>query len=204
LWGLSQENLKRTLLPLGKFKKSEIKDIANKKGFKYLTDKRESYEICFVPDNEYRDFLISKAPNIASKFNNGNIISTDGRILGKHKGYPFYTIGQRKGLEVAAGVPLYVIRTIPDSNTVVLGSREELMSSKLKMKEFNLMKYSEIYNPIELLTKVRYKDPGTNGIVIYQNNSITIDFFKPVSAITPGQSAVFYEGIDLVGGGVIE
>ena len=127
LWGLTQECLKRTLFPLGGLKKSEIRDMAMRMGFEELTKKPESYEICFIPDNDYRSFLKKKVPDLEAKVSGGAFVSSDGKLLGTHQGYPFYTIGQRKGLDVAAGYPLYVTRIIPETNTVVLGEAAELV-----------------------------------------------------------------------------
>jgi tRNA-specific 2-thiouridylase len=130
LWGLSQESLKRTKFPLGKFHKSAIKKMAIDRGLVDLANKSESYEICFVPDNDYRAFLKHKVAGLEEKVKDGNFMSTDGKILGKHKGYPFYTIGQRKGLEIAVGEPLFVTEIIPEINTVVLGKKEDLEKRK--------------------------------------------------------------------------
>src|SRR5690349_20579016 len=114
LWGLSQELLARTKFPVGGFKKTEIRKMAADWGFHELANKSESYEICFVPDNDYRAFLKNRVPGLSEKVDGGDFVSTDGKILGKHKGYPFYTIGQRKGLEVAFGQPMYVTNIVPE------------------------------------------------------------------------------------------
>jgi len=203
LWGLSQDSLKRTLFPLGGYHKTEIREIAEKNGYKNLSQKSESYEICFIPDNDYRGYLNRKVPGLYEKYAEGNFVSTDGKILGKHKGFPFYTIGQRKGLEIAVGSPLYVNKIIPETNTVVLGSREELNSNGMAIRDYNLIKYEAIKDNMEVLTKVRYKDKGTMSSIRTEDNIIRINFSSEVSAIAPGQSAVFYEGNDVVGGGII-
>ncbi len=206
LWGLSQENLKRTMFPLGKFKKNEIKQLASEKGFDSLfINKRESFEICFIPDNDYRGFLKSKVPGLKEKYENGNFVDVDGKILGKHKGYPFYTIGQRKGLEIAVGEPLYVKEIQRETNTVVLARRDSLNNAEMFVSDYNGIKYSSIPVDVRLTTKVRYHDKGTLSTIKADNNQqiLKVIFDEDVFAITPGQSAVFYEGDDLVGGGII-
>ena len=203
LWGLSQESLSRTILPLGQYHKSEIKQLAADRGFKSLSEKRESYEICFVPDNEYRDFLKSRNPELEKTVADGNFVDSKGIFLGKHKGFPFYTIGQRKGLDIAVGHPLYVTKIDYLTNTIVLGTKDELFSSKLKLENVNFLKETKLSSDKEYLTKIRYKDVGTKCKIIQENNSLNIHFLESVSSITPGQSAVIYDGNDVVAGGVI-
>ncbi|MCX6296032.1 MAG: tRNA 2-thiouridine(34) synthase MnmA [Bacteroidetes bacterium] len=204
LWGLPQESLKRTLFPLQDFRKSEIKQMAIDNGYVDLAAKSESYEICFVPDNDYRGFLKRKVDGLEERVAGGDFIDRSGRILGKHKGYPFYTIGQRKGLVIAVGEPLHVLEIIPETNTVVLGSKEELEQQQMTVGKINLIKYASLPDSIELLTKIRYKDSGSMSTVSQQNDKLNVLFHNAVSAIAPGQSAVFYEGEDLIGGGFIE
>ncbi|MCD4746395.1 MAG: tRNA 2-thiouridine(34) synthase MnmA [Bacteroidales bacterium] len=203
LWGLSQENLKRTIFPLGKLYKNKIKDLARERKCDNLTKKRESFEICFIPDNDYRGFLKKRVKGLENKYENGNIISVEGKILGKHKGFPFYTIGQRRGLIIALGEPMYVINTDVQTNTVVIGTKKDLKKNKMSVKDYNLIKYASLPENIEVITKVRYKDKGTPGIINAHSNLIKVSFNGEVSAIAPGQSAVFYEGDDVVGGGII-
>jgi tRNA-specific 2-thiouridylase len=203
LWGLRQELLSKTLFPVGGFQKSEIRQMASDWGFKDLANKSESYEICFVPDNDYRSFLKHRVPGLAEKVDGGDFVSMEGKPLGKHKGYPFYTIGQRKGLEVAFGEPMYVVKIIPDSNTVVLGRFEDLEKSKMGVRNVNTIKYETIPSDIETVTKIRYKDPGTLSTIKHEGTNASVLFHKNVSAVAPGQSAVFYEGDDVLGGGFI-
>ncbi len=204
LWTLTQENLSRTLFPLGEYEKTEIRKIAADKGFKKLSEKRESQEICFIPDDDYRAFLKKRIPDLETKYAGGDFVSTSGKLLGKHKGFPFYTIGQRKGLEIAVGHPLYVVKIIPDSNTIILGTRDELDSTAMEIKNINMVKYHEIPVGLEVKTKIRYRNPGTFSRVFHSGDKLKVEFYKPVSAITPGQSAVIYEDDDVVAGGVIE
>ncbi|OFX17341.1 MAG: tRNA 2-thiouridine(34) synthase MnmA [Bacteroidetes bacterium GWA2_31_9] len=203
LWGLSQESLSRTILPLGQYHKSEIKQLAADRGFKSLSEKRESYEICFVPDNEYRDFLKSRNPELEKTVADGNFVDSKGIFLGKHKGFPFYTIGQRKGLDIAVGHPLYVVKIDYLTNSIVLGTIDELKSSNLKLENVNFLKETNLSPEKEYLTKIRYKDVGTKCKIIQENNSLNIHFLEPVSSITSGQSAVIYDGDDVIAGGVI-
>ncbi len=204
LWGLKQEALARTKFPLGKFTKTEIRQMALDRGHTELAKKSESYEICFVPDNDYRGFLKRKVDGLEERVAGGDFIDLHGNILGKHEGYPFYTIGQRKGLGIAMGEPMYVIRINPSDNTVVLGKKEDLKRAQMKVRRPNLIKYDNLPQETEVLTKVRYKDKGAmSQLSINPAGEITVDFFHEVQGIAPGQSAVFYEGNDLLGGGFI-
>jgi tRNA-uridine 2-sulfurtransferase len=204
LWGLTQDSLKRTLFPLQNYLKSEIKQMAIDNGYVDLATKNESYEICFVPDNDYRGFLKHKVEGLEQKVAGGNFVDRMGKVLGKHKGYPFYTVGQRKGLEIAVGEPLHVLEIVPETNTVILGSKDDLEQQQMTVGQFNLIKYAKLPDDFQTLTKIRYKDPGTMATVSHVNDKLNVLFHNTVSAVAPGQSAVFYEGDDLVGGGIIE
>lgn len=204
LWGLSQESLARTIFPLGKYHKTEIRQLALDSGYNELAKKSESYEICFVPDNDYRGFLKRKQPGLEEKVKDGNFVDREGKVLGKHEGYPFYTIGQRKGLEIAVGHPLYVTEIQPETNTVVLGEREDLEKREMLVRKMNFVKYAELPDGFEALTKIRYKDKGMMSRLSREGEFTKVEFYDNVSAIAPGQSAVFYEGNDLLGGGFIK
>jgi tRNA-specific 2-thiouridylase len=203
LWGLSQESLKRTIFPLGRMHKKEIKQMAMARGYTDLANKSESYEICFVPDNDYRSFLKRRVDGLEKLVDGGHFVLRDGTVVGKHKGYPFYTVGQRKGLEIAMGEPMHVLEIVPETNTVVLGSRNELEKQEMYVRNFNLIKYATLPLDFESVTKVRYKDPGTMAKLNLEGAYMKVLFHGSVSAIAPGQSAVFYEENDLVGGGFI-
>lgn len=203
LWGLTQECLNRTIFPLGGFKKSEIRQMAKDAGFYDLANKSESYDICFVPDNDYRAFLKHRMPDLEAKVDGGNYIYKE-KVVGKHRGYPFYTIGQRKGLEIAMGEPVFVKEIIPETNTVVLGDKDDLLENHMTVRDYNLIKYETLPHDFVALTKIRYKDAGTMATINTINNKLDVIFHSPVSGVAPGQSAVFYEGDDLVGGGFIE
>ena len=204
LWGLKQEALKRTLFPLGHLNKPVIRQMAFDAGFPELSKKSESYEICFIPDNDYRGFLKHKVPQLEESLNNGNFVLNNGEIVGKHRGYPFYTIGQRKGLEIALGEPYFVLNIIPETNTVVIGTKKELEENTMQVRDVNLMKYESLADDFQALTKIRYKDSGTMSTINQLSDILEINFHSKVSGIAPGQSAVFYEGNDLVGGGFIK
>ena len=202
LWGLSQESLARTRFPLGGFTKPAIRQMALDAGYQELANKNESYEICFVPDNDYRGFLKRRVDGI-EKLDGGSFVDRTGRVLGKHHGYPFYTIGQRKGL-IAAGEPIFVTQIIPETNTVVLGPENELEKQEMWVRNPNLIKLDNLDTPVEALTKIRYKDPGAMSTIVTEGNRIKVEFRKQVKAVAPGQSAVFYDGNDLIGGGFID
>lgn len=204
LWGVSQQNLARTMLPMGQYKKTEIKQMALDWGYVELANKSESYEICFIPDNDYRGFLKRKVNGLEEKVNGGNFILKDGTIVGKHEGYPFYTIGQRKGLGMAFGDPKYVVQINADDNTVMLGDKEDLSRKGMFVNDLNLIKYDRIPDGIESVTKVRYKHDGQlSHIYNEEEDLIRIEFYEGVEGIAPGQSAVFYDGDDVIGGGRI-
>lgn len=204
LWGISQENLAMSRFPLGGFRKKEIRKMCEDWGYKELAKKNESYEICFIPDNDYRGFLKRKVPDLVETVDGGLFVDKDGNILGKHEGYPFFTIGQRKGLGTAFGVPMFVTDINADTNTVVLGEEENLKRSTMLVGKVNLQKYSVIEDGMEAITKIRYKDAGAQCRLFNDDDGkIRVEFDSEVKAIAPGQSAVFYEGNDVIGGGII-
>jgi len=202
LWGLDQAVIKRTLLPLGTYRKTEIRQMAFDYGYPELAKKAESYEICFVPDNDYRGFLKRKVDGLEEQVDGGNFVLTDGTVVGQHKGYPFYTVGQRKGL-IALGRPIYVTEIIPETNTVVLGDESDLEKNEMTVGGINMVKYPEITNGMEAITKIRYKDKGALSNLYTEDGLVKVRFYENVKGIAPGQSAVFYDGNDLIGGGII-
>jgi tRNA-specific 2-thiouridylase len=203
LWGVSQQCLSRTLFPVGNYEKKEIRKMAEEMGFHDLANKPESYEICFIPDNDYRSFLKRRVDGIEERLENGLFVNSEGKILGKHRGYPFYTIGQRKGLEIALGEPLYVIDIKPNNNVVVLGSFDQLARQEMWVKDVNLIKFNSLEEPVEATTRIRYKDQGTPSTLQQEGDKVKVTFHRNVSAVAPGQSAVFYDGQDVIGGGFI-
>lgn len=204
LWGVSQENLARTKFPLGSYTKAEIRQMALDMGQAELAKKSESYEICFVPDNDYRAFLRHKVEDLDERIGPGNFMLSNGQVVGQHKGYAYYTIGQRKGLGIALGEPMFVTRILPESNTVMLGRAAELEQKEAMVRNLNLVKYESIDEPMDnVVTKIRYKDAGTLSTIVQEKDKMRVVFDHSVSAIAPGQSAVFYEGSDLLGGGFL-
>src|SRR6218665_2323866 len=204
LWGLQQDLLSRTLLPLAPYRKTEIREMALNYGYPELAKKSESYEICFVPDNDYRGFLKRKVDGLEERVNGGNFVDKSGRILGRHKGYPFYTIGQRKGLDIALGKPVFVTSIDPNTNTVVLGDEADLEQNEMIVGKLNMMKYDIITPGMEATTKIRYKDKGSLSNLYRENGTVKIRFYENAKGIAPGQSAVFYDGEDVIGGGIIQ
>ncbi len=202
LWGLSQEQLKRTIFPLGDLLKTEVRQLAKQFGLK-VYNKYESQEICFVPSNNYRDVVVKYSTN-KEIFNEGPIIFR-GVVVGKHNGYVNYTIGQRRGLGISYRQPLYVKKIVPETNTIVVDVEEELQSHTLIASNINLMKYPNLDGNTEFLVKIRYKDKGTKAYCkILENGTMKVEFLEPKKAITPGQSVVVYENEDLVAGGIID
>ncbi len=205
LWGLTQKSLARTLFPLGKYTKPAIRKMALDRGYDELAKKSESFEICFVPDNDYRGFLKRKVAGLAQKVDGGDFVDMQGNVIGKHKGYPFYTIGQRKGLVIAFGDPRYVIKINAKENKVVLGTKEDLNKKEVFVRNPNIIKFDKLPAQMEVLCKIRYKDKGSNSTLTSLNDGrLKIEFYDDVQGVAPGQSAVFYDDNDLIGGGFID
>jgi tRNA-specific 2-thiouridylase len=203
LWGLSQECMARSRFPLGPYTKPEVRQMAADWGYEALSKKAESFEICFVPDNDYRGFLKRRVDGLEERVDGGDFVDTAGKVIGKHKGYPFYTIGQRKGLGMAFGQPMYVTEIRPETNTVVLGTQDELVRNGMMVGQVNMMKYDRVPDGHEALTRIRYKDRGAMSQLSNVGDNVHVDFFANVRGVAPGQSAVFYEGDDVIGGGII-
>ncbi len=204
LWGLTQPVLNITRFPLGRFNKTEIRQMCEEWGYKELAKKSESYEICFIPDNDYRGFLKRRVEGLEEKVKGGNFVLADGTVVGLHEGYPFYTIGQRKGLNIALGKPMFVTDINPETNTVFLGEEDELNRTGMLVGGINLVKYDSIIDGMEVNAKIRYKDSGAPAILYNEDKFIRTEFLREVKGIAPGQSAVFYDNNDLVGGGIIQ
>jgi tRNA-uridine 2-sulfurtransferase len=184
--------------------KLEVRKIAFDRGYEKLSKKRESQEICFIPDNDYRRFLRENIPGFEQQYGPGNFISTTGKILGRHKGYPNYTIGQRKGLQIALGEPMYVTNINPKTNTVTLGQKDDLCSSAFLVSQYNLMRFASLEKPIDAMVRIRYRSEGGKATIEQAGDKLKVTFHHPVDSITLGQSAVFYQDNYLIGGGVID
>ncbi len=206
LWGVAQEHLARTIFPLGGYSKTEIRQIAEDHGLLNVANKPDSYEICFVPDDDYRRFLRDKKPELIKELKGGKFVDKNGNILGEHEGYPFYTIGQRRGLNLPMGKPVYVTHINPYSNTITIGEKQDLVSSTLIAQEVNLIKYDRLpEDGLDIIGAIRYNDEGAFGKIDQTGeDEIKVHFPAGREAITPGQAVVCYEGNDVVAGGWIK
>jgi tRNA-specific 2-thiouridylase len=200
LWGVSQEHLGRTILPLGGYTKPEIRRMAVEFGLGHVAAKPDSYEICFVPDNDYRRFLRDRVPDIDDRAGPGKFVDSAGVEVGEHAGYPFYTIGQRHGLGIALGYPVYVTDIDPDRNVVTVGPRRELMKQSLVAGQLNAVKYASVVGEQIGEAKIRYNDVGAPCLYSVDGDTLTVDFAEPRAAVTPGQAVVVYDGDDVVVG----
>jgi len=202
LWQVSQEALSRTLFPLGEYTKPEIRKMAESMGLK-TANEPDSQEICFVPNNDYRELLEIRIPDLKKRLEKGEVIYKDKKI-GEHKGFPYYTIGQRKGLNLSLGKPIYVSRIDAENNKVFVDDEIGLYKKGFIAKEVNFMKYDSLGTSLKSNVKIRYKDNGSTATLNQlDSESVEVIFDVPKKSITPGQSAVFYEGDDVIGGGII-
>ncbi len=203
LWGLTQESLGRTLFPLAEMTKSEARAAAARFDLP-VAAKGESFEICFIPDNNYERFLKERLPGLQEIVDGGDMYM-DGEVVGKHRGYPFYTIGQRKGLGLARSRPVYVTGIDRAANRITLGYEENLQMGGLRASQVNMIKYPGCPVPRRVMARIRYKDPGGEATAVSLGDGrLEVRFDGPRRAVTPGQSVVLYEGDDVVGGGVID
>lgn len=201
LYSLTQEQLKMILFPLGKMTKHEARKIAEEQGF-VNADKHDSQDICFVPDGDYAKFIENWC---GLKFEDGNFVDCEGNVIARHKGIINYTIGQRKGLGIAAKAPYYVVNKKLSSNEVVLGSNEDLFSRHLVATDMNFISIERLTEPMKVKAKVRYKQKETDAVITpLENGDVSVDFETPQRAIAPGQAVVFYDGDIVVGGGTIK
>jgi tRNA-specific 2-thiouridylase len=206
LFGLTQDQLSRTLFPLGEMTKPEVRELARRSGLA-LAEKRDSQEICFVPGGDYKNFIDAylgeqgeALPDTA-----GELVTTDGQVVGEHGGIHNFTVGQRKGLGVATGSPLYVLQIKGDTRQVVVGKQEDLYSKTLHVHRTNLISVEDLAEPMRVTVKIRHRHEGAPAVIEKSgNNEILANFDQPQRAITPGQAAVFYDGDIVVGGGWIK
>ena len=201
LYNLTQDQLKHTLMPVGEYTKEEIRELANEMNL-LVANKPDSQEICFIPDNDYAGFIDREAKTCVPE--SGNFVDVNGVILGKHKGITHYTIGQRKGLNLAMGHPVFVTQIRPETNEVVIGESQDVFSSELICNKLNFMAVDDISEPVKVLAKIRYSHKGTMCIIEkIDKDTLKCTFDEPVRAITPGQAVVFYQGEYVFGGGTI-
>ncbi len=204
LWGLPQEHLARTVFPLGRYTKPDIRKMAEEFGLSHVANKPDSYEICFIPDNDYRRFLKDYVPGLEARVQGGPFVLADGTEVGRHKGYPFYTVGQRRGLGLALGYPVYVTAIDPHTNTITVGHRAQLLKGHLTARQINLVKYADLRDERPATGKIRYRDAGAPCLVQQcGEDELRVSFAERRKAVTPGQSVVLYEGDDVLGGGWI-
>lgn len=201
LYGLTQEQLSRTVMPLGAYTKDEIRHMASEYGIP-VAEKPDSMEICFIPDQDYAGFI---ERNADEKVRAGNYVSPSGEILGQHKGIIHYTIGQRKGLNLAMGHPVFVTEIRPKTNEVVIGDSEDVFASALRCSHLNPMSVSGFESGMKVFAKIRYNHKGAPAVIERTGeDELTVRFSEPQRAITPGQAVVFYQGDYVAGGGIID
>lgn len=202
LYNLSQEQLRHMLLPLGRLTKKETREIAQELGLEVF-NKPESQEICFIPDDDYKRFVTERVPEAAIK--PGLIRNSKGEVLGTHRGLPYYTVGQRKGLGLALGYPVYVVSLDAATNSVIVGTDEEIYQKGLWSKDNSFIAFRQPVLPLEVEAKIRYTaEPAPAEITGQVGERLQVLFKKPQRAITPGQSVVYYRGDLVIGGGVID
>ncbi|MDD6770284.1 tRNA 2-thiouridine(34) synthase MnmA [Inconstantimicrobium porci] len=201
LYNFTQDQLAHTLMPCGEYTKDKIREIAKEIGLA-VHNKKDSEEICFISDNNHGLYIANAKPD---KVKQGNFVDKNGNILGKHKGIVYYTIGQRKGLGLALGRPVFVTDIRPETNEVVIGSEEDIFKNELIAKDVNFISIDKLEKPMAVQAKIRYSAKPAEAIIYpLENDKVKVVFNDKQRAITMGQSVVFYDGLKVVGGGVIE
>lgn len=201
LYNLTQEQLAHTLMPVGEYEKEQIREIAAKIGL-LIANKPDSQEICFIPDNDYAGYIERES---GKTFPKGNFVDLEGNVLGTHKGIIHYTIGQRKGLGLSMGSPVFVVDIRPETNEVVIGSNLDTFHDSLYAGKVNLMSVDALEGEREVVAKIRYSHKGAPcRIKMVDEDTVLCKFEEPVRAITPGQAVVFYDGDIVLGGAVID
>jgi tRNA-specific 2-thiouridylase len=202
LWGLSREVLKKALFPLGKLTKQEVRKIAIEKGFKVLDEKKESTGVCFIPQGNYHPLLIDLMQIEGKSIPSGDFVDLHGKTIGTHKGYPFYTVGQRRGLGLSPNEPWYVAAIDSQQNLVALGKRNDLFKNQMLVENYHLLYADDLDR--EVITRIRYrKQSAPSHVSIIDDNRLLVTFIEPEWSIAPGQTAAFYLGDKLLGGGYI-
>ena len=200
LYGMTQDQLAHTLMPLGKFTKDKVREIAETIGLE-THNKPDSEEICFIPDNDHGKFIENR---VGDKVKPGNFVDNDGNILGQHKGIVYYTIGQRKGLGIATGKRIFVQKIDHEKNQIVLGDEKDLYKSKLYADELNIIAYDKLPEEMEANVKIRYSLGLAKALLKREGQGVIVEFEEAQRAITKGQSVVFYQGQVVIGGGIIK
>lgn len=200
LYNLSQEQLSRTLMPVGEYEKSDIRAIAERIGLQ-VANKPDSQDICFIPDGDYGSYL-EREGGVVSK--PGNFVDLQGNVLGQHKGLVHYTIGQRRGLGIALGKRTFVVELKPETNEVVLDSGDAIFHDCLYAGQLNFMPFEKLEAPMDVMAKIRYNHKGAPATIqMVEKDKLKVLFREPQRAITPGQAVVFYDGDYVIGGGTI-
>lgn len=200
LYNLTQYQLSHTLMPVGEYTKDRIREIAEEIGLQ-VANKPDSQEICFIPDNDYAGFI---EETTGKAMPTGNFVTVDGKVVGKHKGIIHYTVGQRKGLNLSLGYPVFVLEIRPETNEVVIGKGDEVFADKLYCNNVNYMAIEDLEGDMEVVAKIRYSHKGSKAIIRkVEEDVVEVVFEEPQRAITPGQAVVFYDGDYVVGGGTI-
>ncbi len=205
LAGLTQDQLSKTIFPLGEMLKSQVREVARESNL-CVADKADSQEICFIPGGDYKRFIRAYLEESGELLPDtaGNMVDADGQVLGTHSGIQNYTVGQRKGLGIAQSSPLYVLQIKGDQGEVVLGHSEELNRSELEAKEVNWISIEELRVPMRVMTKIRHRhEAAASTILPNENGTILVNFDEPQRAVAPGQGVVFYDDDIVVGGGWI-
>ena len=201
LYNLTQEQLSHTLMPVGSYHKEEIRDMAERLGLP-VAHKPDSQEICFIPDHDYASFIEEYT---GRELPPGNFVDLDGRVLGRHRGITHYTVGQRKGLNLSMGRPVFVVEIRPETNEVVIGDNEDVFTNVLRCDKLNWMAVDGLHGkPMDVIAKIRYSHRGSPCTIReIGNDMVECRFHEPVRAVTPGQAVVFYDGDYVAGGGTI-
>ena len=201
LYNLTQEQLSHTLMPVGSYHKEEIRDMAERLGLP-VAHKPDSQEICFIPDHDYASFIEEYT---GRELPPGNFVDLDGNVLGRHRGITHYTVGQRKGLNLSMGRPVFVVEIRPETNEVVIGDNQDVFTNVLRCDKLNWMAVDGLHGkPMDVLAKIRYSHKGSPCTIReIGNDMVECRFHEPVRAVTPGQAVVFYDGDYVAGGGTI-
>jgi len=198
LFGLGQEQLSSLLLPIGGYTKDEIRQVAKRGGLP-VADKPDSQDICFIPSGDYKQFIADRVSAVP-----GDIVDSQGTIVGQHSGIEFFTVGQRKGLGIQSQIPTYVLGIDPDNHRVTVGSWHELHNQSLWASGAKYIDGKAFSDPIQVMAKIRYKAPMATATLVSHGSWVKIHFAEPQRAITPGQAVVFYQSDRVLGGAIIE
>jgi len=203
LWGLTHGILKKAMFPLGQMTKQKVRNIAVDRGFKVLDDKKESTGVCFIPDGNYHSLLIGLMQKEGLKPQKGWFVDSNGDFIGYHKGFPFYTVGQRRGLGLSPTEPWYVTKIDALQNQIVLGKQADLFQKQMVVENYHLL-YPDDFEQ-EVITRIRYrKQSAPSRVTILDEKNLLVEFNQPEWSIAPGQTAAFYSGDKLLGGGYIK